>query len=315
MLIKSIIRYWITVKMKFRKAAITIGPIILLIVTATAYLYLAFPKGNIIKVATTTSLYATGLLEKLADEFKSLHPNVVVHFIAVGTGQALERAARGDADMVFVHAPQLEREYIENGVLVEGHIIAYNYFVVVGPRDDPAGIKGLKDPVEAFKRIYEAGAEGRALFVSRGDNSGTHVEELSLWSKAGLMPQGQEWYIETGLGMAKTLLVANQERAYTLSDIGTYLKLKEEGKLDQLEIMVSSGKELINIYSAYLVNPEKFNVNYELAKGFMEFLTSDKGQGIIASYGVEEYGMPLFHSAKGNMTRLKLYWQELASGE
>ncbi|MHC1627463.1 MAG: ABC transporter substrate-binding protein [Candidatus Nezhaarchaeales archaeon] len=301
--------------MTSKKTTIIIGVIALLIVITAAYLYSILPRESIIKAATTTSLYATGLLEKLADEFKAHHPNVVVQFIAVGTGQALEKAARGDVDMVFVHAPQLEQKYIKNGVLVEGHIIAYNYFVIVGPRDDPAGIKGLKNPIEVFKRIYEAGVKGNALFVSRGDNSGTHVKELSLWSKAGLTPQGWEWYVETGLGMAKTLLVANEKRAYTLSDIGTYLKLKEEGRLDQLEILVGGGKELINIYSVYLVNPEKFNVNYELAKSFMEFVVSNEGQSVIGSYGVKEYGMPLFHPAKGNMTRLTLYWQELASGE
>ena len=268
--------------------------------------------GGILRVSTTTSLYATGLLEKLADEFRKYYPNVVIQFIAVGSGRALELAAKGDIDMVLVHAPQLEREYINRGILIDGSIIAYNYFVIVGPGDDPAGIRGLSNPVSAFKRIYMAGVMGKALFISRGDNSGTHVRELSLWRKAKLNPRGQEWYIESGTGMAKTLLIANEKRAYTLSDVGTFLKLKCEGVLGELEILVSGGVDLINIYSAYIVNPREYNVNYKLAKLFLEFITSNEGQKIISLYGKSEFGQPLFYPAKGKEVELRRYWKKLA---
>lgn len=268
--------------------------------------------GGVLRVSTTTSLYVTGLLEKLADEFRKHYPNVVIQFIAVGSGRALELAAKGDVDMVIVHAPQLEREYIDRGVLVYGHIIAYNYFVIVGPRDDPAGIRGLSNPISAFKRIYRAGVTGKALFVSRGDNSGTHVRELCLWRKSGLNPKGQKWYIESGTGMAKTLLIANEKKAYTLSDIGTFLKLKCEGVLSELEILVSGGEDLINIYSAYIVNPQIHNVNYRLARLFLEFITSTEGQRIIGLYGRGKFGQPLFYPVEGREVELKSYWEKLA---
>jgi len=300
--------------MKSRKALIIIAITAAIVTAITASYYPHFAPPSI-KASTTTSLYTTGLLEELADKFRLHHSNVIIKFIPVGTGHALEMAERGDVDMVFVHAPQLEKQYIEKGVLVEGHIMAYNYFIIVGPKTDPAKIKGLEDPIEAFRKIYNAGVQGKALFISRGDKSGTHVKELLLWNKLGLNPQGQEWYIESGQGMAKTLLLANEKGAYTLSDIGTFLKLKCEGRLDQLEILVSGGKELINIYSVYLVNPEKFNTNYELAKEFMEFVLSDEGQSIIESYGMARYNTSLFYSAKSNLEMLEAYWHELASGE
>ncbi len=134
-------------------------------------------RKTVLRVSTTTSLYATGLLDKLAEEFSKDHPNIVVQFIAVGSGEALKKAALGDADLVLVHAPPLEKEYLEKEVIYDGKIFAYNYFVIVGPKNDPAGIKGL-DPISAIRKIYEAGEKGLARFVSRGDYSGTHVREL-----------------------------------------------------------------------------------------------------------------------------------------
>ncbi|RLG66061.1 tungsten ABC transporter permease, partial [archaeon] len=241
--------------------------IILVAITAiTTIIYVSLfgrETLRVLKVSTTTSLYVTGLLEKLSEEFRKEYPDVVIQFIAVGTGRALEIASRGDVDMVFVHAPSLEHKYIKRGILVDGRIIAYNYFVIGGPKDDPAGIKGLNSPVKALKRIYNAGVSGMTLFISRGDNSGTHIRELALWRRAGLNPIGQKWYIESGTGMSKTLMIANERKAYTLSDIGTYLKLKGEGILGRLEVLVDKGEGLINIYSAYIVNPDKYKVDYE----------------------------------------------------
>jgi len=292
--------------------------IILVAITAiTTIIYVSvFGRETlrVLKVSTTTSLYVTGLLEKLSEEFRKEYPDVVIQFIAVGTGRALEIASRGDVDMVFVHAPSLEHKYIKRGILVDGRIIAYNYFVIVGPKDDPAGIKGLNSPVKALKRIYNAGVNGMTLFISRGDNSGTHIRELALWRKAGLNPIGQKWYIESGTGMSKTLMIANERKAYTLSDIGTYLKLKGEGILGRLEVLVDKGEGLINIYSAYIVNPDKYKVDYELAKLFLEFVSSKKGQKIIDEYGVRLFGRPLFYPAYGKENELKELWRVLSEG-
>jgi len=290
--------------------------IILVAITAiTTIIYVSLfgrETLRVLKVSTTTSLYVTGLLEKLSEEFRKEYPDVVIQFIAVGTGRALEIASRGDVDMVFVHAPSLEHKYIKRGILVDGRIIAYNYFVIVGPKDDPAGIKGLNSPVKALKRIYNAGVSGMTLFISRGDNSGTHIRELTLWRKAGLNPIGQKWYIESGTGMSKTLMIANERKAYTLSDIGTYLKLKGEGILGRLEVLVDKGEGLINIYSAYIVNPDKYKVDYELAKLFLEFVSSKKGQKIIDEYGVRLFGRPLFYPAYGREDELKELWRVLS---
>lgn len=292
--------------------------IILVAITAiTTIIYVSLfgrETLRVLKVSTTTSLYVTGLLEKLSEEFRKEYPDVVIQFIAVGTGRALEIASRGDVDMVFVHAPSLEHKYIKRGILVDGRIIAYNYFVIVGPKDDPAGIKGLNSPVKALKRIYNAGVSGMTLFISRGDNSGTHIRELTLWRKAGLNPIGQKWYIESGTGMSKTLMIANERKAYTLSDIGTYLKLKGEGILGRLEVLVDKGEGLINIYSAYIVNPDKYKVDYELAKLFLEFVSSKKGQKIIDEYGVRLFGRPLFYPAYGKENELKELWRVLSEG-
>lgn len=297
--------------MSLRIRGLMIGLLTILMISILVYHYISLPKEFVLRITTTTSLYATGLLEKLADEFKKDSPNLVIQFIPVGSGEALKRAANGDADMVFVHAPPLEKKYIERGVLVEGIIIAYNYFVVVGPHEDPANIKGLS-VTEGFKKIFKAGEEGKALFISRGDNSGTHVKEISIWKSARLKPWDKVWYIETGSGMSETLLVANEKRAYTLSDIGTYLKLKAEGRID-LEILISEEDVLINIYSVYITNPKKFpGVNYELAKAFRDFVISDRGQEIIKHYGIKEYGKPLFYPAKEKINWLKYLWEQLS---
>ncbi len=217
----------------------------------------------------------------------------------------------GDACMVFVHAPSLEKQYLEKGVIEDGKIFAYNYFVIVGPPRDPAGVKNAKSAVEAFRAIYIAGEEGKAVFVSRGDNSGTHVKELSLWKAAGLDPRGRSWYKESGQGMAQTLVMASEMGAYTLSDIGTYLKLKSEGKIPGLEILYASGEELINIYSVYLVKTctgKERQAAEEFAKFVVEY------QDLIGSYGVDRYGQPLFYPAKGKEDYLRQVWERLAGG-
>ncbi|HDI86047.1 MAG TPA: extracellular solute-binding protein [Candidatus Korarchaeota archaeon] len=297
----------------WRLKAVVIALAILLAASLAGLMWLQGRYSGTLRVTTTTSLYATGLLDLLADEFQEKYPGVSVQFIPVGSGEALRRASLGDADAVTVHAPSLEAQYIEEGYLVDGRIFAYNHFIVVGPPEDPAGVSGA-DPVEAMRRIYEAGERGEALFVSRGDNSGTHVKELSLWEAAGLDPRGRPWYIESGSGMSQTLMLANEKRAYTLSDIGTYLKMSE--KLPELTILLDRGEELINIYSVYVVNPDKVpGVNYRLAKAFADFLSSKEVQDLIASYGTEEFGRPLFYPTRGDPTgELREAWERLAVG-
>lgn len=264
-------------------------------------------ETKVLRVSTTTSLYATGLLDKLAEEFKKEHPNVVIQFIAVGSGEALRKASQGDADMVLVHAPGLEKEYMDKGVIIERKIFAYNYFIIVGPKDDPAGIRNL-DPITAMKKIYMAGEKGLAIFVSRGDNSGTHERELFLWSMAGLNPEGKGWYKDTGSGMAQTLMVANNMPAYTLSDIGTFLKLKD--KLTQLDILVSKGDIMFNIYSAYIVAKSP---NRDLAREFINYLISSEGQKIIGNYGVKDFGQSLFYPASSKpKSELIEAWKQLS---
>ncbi len=263
-------------------------------------------SGERLVVSTTTSLYDTGLLEALGQAYEE-KTGIRVAFIAQGSGQALETAARGDACAVIAHAPRLEREYIEQGAISHHVIIAYNYFVIVGPPGDPAGVSQAESAVDAFRRIYQAGEEGRALFVSRGDRSGTHVREMELWKLAGLDPRGRPWYIETGQGMANTLVIAGEKGAYTLSDIGTYLKVRPEG----LAILYTNSSELINIYSAYVSTACASN---KAAVDFVEWLASGEAQEIIGSYGVEEYGRPLFYPARGMEDWLWREWSRLAGG-
>ncbi|MEM4970663.1 MAG: substrate-binding domain-containing protein [Sulfolobales archaeon] len=193
--------------------------------------YLLSPQQVVLRVSTTTSLYATGLLDYLANEYRKSHSNVRIEFIAVGTGAALRIAEQGNSCMVFVHAPSLEKQYMDRGVIEGRRIIAYNFFILVGPKEDPAQANRSQSVVEAFKKIYQAGESGRAMFISRGDNSGTHVKELSIWNKTALDPKGRGWYKECGCGMDQDLVMANELKGYTLSDTGTYLQFKKEGRL------------------------------------------------------------------------------------
>ncbi|MGC9148377.1 MAG: substrate-binding domain-containing protein [Sulfolobales archaeon] len=265
-----------------------------------------------IVISTTTSLYATGLLDYLASEFNKIYPNIKINFVAVGTGAALKIAEKGDACAVFVHAPNLEQEYINKGVIEYGRIIAYNFFIIVGPPDDPAKVKDAPNVVEAFKRIYEAGEKGQAIFISRGDNSGTHVKELSIWNKTGLNPRGRPWYKEAGAGMDQVLVMTNELRAYTLSDIGTYLKFKKEGRLPNVEELFAKGSDLINIYSTYLVKSCPDNIKI-YAKAFLDFVYNNQKQ-LIGTFGVAEYGAPLFNPAIDKEKELACTWLEIAKG-
>lgn len=237
-------------------------------------------------LATTTSTQDSGLLDVLVPAFEK-ESNLKVKVIAVGSGQALEMGRKGDADVLLVHSPKAETEFLEAGYGVSRYPVMYNKFVLAGPKDDPAGVQGIKDVIVVLQKI----AKTESNFVSRGDNSGTHVKEMALWEEALIKPQGK-WYIETGQGMGETLLLADEKNAYVLTDEATYLSLKDKLKL---EVFVDNDERLFNPYSVIAVNPEKNKgVNYEGAVAFIKFITGQKGQEIIRSFGTEKYGKPLF---------------------
>ena len=252
-------------------------------------------------IATTTSLYDTGLLDHLQTIFEDQH-DVALKIVSAGTGIALEYGQRGDVDVMMVHDRAREDTFLADGYGVNRRVFAYNYFVIVGPEDDPAGIAGM-EPEDAFTTLKDEGATNAEVkFVSRGDNSGTHGKEKAIWKSAGYdyatdIQGSGDWYVEAGSGMGATLVLANEQVAYTLSDIGTYLAY--QGDLD-LVILVDQGDILLNIYSAMMINPEMYpDVNSTLAKEWINFLISDEIQDEIGSFGVAEYGQPLFYPAKG----------------
>lgn len=237
-------------------------------------------------LATTTSTQDSGLLDVLVPLFRE-RTGVEVKVIAVGTGAALEMARKGDADAVLTHALASERKLVESGDLVEGALVMHNDFVLVGPQGDPAGVRGAASAAEAMQR---AAAYGK--FVSRGDNSGTHQQELALWQAAGIDPAGVSKRVETGQGMGATLNVADQLGSYTLTDRGTYLALK---KNLQLEVVFEGARELLNVYHTYVVNPERHpGVKAAQARAWVAFLVSEEAQGVIRTFGTEKYGEPLF---------------------
>lgn len=213
--------------------------------------------------------------------------------IAVGSGQAMAMGEKGEADVLLVHAPDSEKKFIADGFGTSRLFIMHNDFVFVGPPDDPAKIKGAETAAETLKKIGEA----QALFVSRGDNSGTHQMELKLWKSISIDPEGQSWYQETGQGMGATLNVAAEKKGYTLTDRATYLALKSNLGLD---ILVEGDTALANYYHVIPVNPAKFpKVNAEGGKAFADFMVSKEAQDIIGKFGVDKYGQPLFFPDAG----------------
>ncbi len=242
-------------------------------------------------LATTTSTMDSGLLDFLVPIFEKEN-GCKVQVIAVGTGAAIRYGRDGNADIVMVHDPVAEEKVVKEGLFVERKYLMYNDFVIVGPPEDPAGIKGLATAAEALKKIENA----QAIFVSRADQSGTHKKELRLWDAAGIAPKGS-WYLEAGTGMEACLRIANEKRAYCLTDRGTYLAHQKEF---ELPILVEGDKELFNPYHVMLVAPARYPfVNYPLARKFSDFLMSDRGQKLIAGFGVDQFGQPLFYPAAG----------------
>ncbi|HMD79973.1 MAG TPA: substrate-binding domain-containing protein [Anaerolineales bacterium] len=237
-------------------------------------------------LVSTTSTQDSGLLNVLLPAFTG-KTGYNVQLVAVGSGQALKIGEEGNADGILLHSPAAEEEFMANGFGIDRRLVMHNDFVIVGPRSDPARIRG-KAPVEALEEIFAS----RLTFVSRGDESGTHVKELALWKNTDLDPNGQDWYLETGQGQGATLSIASEKGGYGLTDRGTFLAYK--ANVD-LEILVEGDPFLLNVYHVLTVNPEKWpNVNLAGARAFADFITSPEGQDIIAEFGAEEFGQPLF---------------------
>ncbi|MBT2698084.1 substrate-binding domain-containing protein [Bacillus sp. ISL-40] len=237
-------------------------------------------------LATTTSTQDSGLLDVLIPMFEKEN-NVKVKTIAVGTGQALEMGTKGEADVLLVHAPAAEKAVVDAGDAINYKRVMYNDFILVGPKENPAGVSG-DDINAAFKKL----SERQATFVSRGDDSGTHKKELGIWAAASIKPTG-EWYVSTGQGMGQTLQVAAEKKGYVLTDRATWLA--QEKNLDTLQIVVEGGKDLMNIYHVMQVNPEKHDkINSKDAEKFVEFVVDAKTQDVIEEFGKKEYGQSLF---------------------
>ncbi len=233
-------------------------------------------QAESIKLATTTSTDNSGLLAALLPAFKE-EEDIEVKVIAVGTGAAIKLGENGDVDVILVHARAAEDKFVADGFGVNRRDVMHNDFVIIGPEEDPAGIKGMSDAAEALKKLSESGGS----FVSRGDDSGTHKKEQTLWQAAGVEPSG-EWYMSAGQGMGAVLNIANEKRAYTITDRGTYIAFR--GKID-LPVLVEGDERLFNPYGVIAVNPKKHaHVKYDEAMKFIEWLTSKAGQKLIGDF-------------------------------
>jgi tungstate transport system substrate-binding protein len=280
-----------------------------IIVVAGTLVYFNYFTKRRLFISTTTSLYDTGLLNAIEADYESTH-NVDLQITAVGTGVAIKQAENGDADIVLVHAPSTELTFLEGGFGVNRKIIAYNFFTIVGPADDPAQITGLTAS-EALFHIVEYGRNmpdqsgATQIWVSRGDNSGTNSKEKSLWTAAGYNYtelSDEVWFASTGQGMGATLTVANQKEAYTLSDIGTYLKFSTDSTID-LKALILEEQSLLNVYSVMAVNTATVqanqtiheSINFNDAMDFIEYLISPATQQLINDFGKDTYGQPLFY--------------------
>lgn len=242
-------------------------------------------------LATTTSVQDSGLLDVLVPRFER-KTAYRVRAIAAGTGQALELTARGEADVALVHAPALEKKYVAEGKLRNRRLVMYNDFVLLGPKADPAGVGLAKSAAEALRRIAARGAS----FVSRGDGSGTHQLELSLWRELGIQPAAS-WYVESGQGMGATLVIASERNGYTISDRATYLAFRRRLSL---ALLFERDPRLVNLYSVLEANPERNpRVNGAGGKSLADFLVSAEAQAVIGGFGTEKFGQPLFFPAAG----------------
>lgn len=285
----------------------------IIIVAGTLFYFNYFAKRRLF-ISTTTSLYDTGLLDLIEENYEATR-NVDLNIVAVGTGIAIQHAENGDADIILVHSPSVEKTFLEEGYGVNRKIIAYNFFTIIGPEDDPAGIE-KKTIIEALEGIVAYGDSladqpGQTqIWVSRGDNSGTHSKEKSLWSKAGYDYETitqKIWYASAGQGMGATLNIANEKEAYCLADIGTYLKFYSDGTVS-LPALILVEESLLNVYSVMAVNPTvqanqtiHEQINFNDAMDFIQYLISSETQEIITNFGKKTYGQSLFIGAVQNL--------------
>lgn len=238
-------------------------------------------------LATTTSTYDSGLLDAILPDFEQ-KTGIKVDVVAVGTGQALKLGQSKDADVLLVHAKSREQQFVADGYASFRKDVMYNDFVILGPTADPAGIRGMSSAADAFKKI----AESQATFVSRGDNSGTHMKEMAIWQAAGVEPSG-DWYQSAGQGMGAVLTMANEQQAYTLSDRSTYLSRRDGLDLD---ILVEGDSMLFNQYGVLPVSQNAAHQDkFEAAMAFVDWITSPETQKLIAEYGKAQYGQQLFY--------------------
>ncbi len=274
-----------------------IGLTILLLGIVVSLLFIAGitsaqAQTKTIILATTTSTQDSGLLDVLLPVFEK-KTGYFVKTIAVGSGQAMAMGQKGEADVLLVHSPEAEKKFMAEDYGINRRLVMHNDFIIVGPAGDPAKIKAMKSSAESFKKI----ASAKALFLSRGDNSGTHAKEKAIWKAVGINPEGEKWYQQTGLGMGQTLSVAAEKNGYTLADRGTYLAMKKNLNLD---ILVEGDAILLNVYHVIEVNPAKWpKVNSAGAKAFSDFMVSKETQGIIKTFGVDKFGSPLFFPDAG----------------
>lgn len=239
---------------------------------------------DVLRMATTTSTENSGLLAVLNPPFTEKN-KVRIDVIAVGSGKALKLGENGDVDVLFVHAPKAEENFIAAGFGIDRTAVMHNDFVIVGPKTDPETIKSASNAEEALKKI----SEGKTPFISRGDDSGTHKKELELWKKTGISPKG-DWYVSTGQAMGAVLRIADDKQAYALTDRGTFLSYKDK---TQLVVVSEGGEDLLNLYHVIAINPKgRTHIKYELAKKYIDYVTGTEGQAIIADY--QKDGQQLF---------------------
>lgn len=259
---------------------------IILLLILLSFVYHTTTSTEELRLSTTTSTCDTGILDIINKKFEEMY-HIKISTICQGTGKAIATGELGAVDVVLVHAPDLELKAVTNGSFINRTYMMYNYFVIIGDESDPAKVKNAENAIEAFRRI----ALTQSLFISRGDESGTHHKEKSIWKRANITPAGT-WYQSVGKGMGDTIIIADIKKAYTLSDKGTYLVMKDKIKL---RILFEKDKHLFNPYHVMAVNPEKFpGVRYELAIKYIEYVASPEVQDIIRNYGKDEYGEALF---------------------
>jgi tungstate transport system substrate-binding protein len=250
------------------------------------------PANPELILATTTSTQDSRLLDVLVPQFEQ-KTGYKVKTIAVGSGQAMTMGERGEADVLLVHAPDSEVKFMQAGHGINRKLVMHNDFIIIGPQADPARIKGVATAVDALKKI----AAAKANFISRGDNSGTDQLEKKVWKTAGVDTKGQSWYQESGQGMGATLNIASEKSAYTITDRATYLATKKNLSLN---ILVEGDPILLNIYHVIQVNPQKSSkINTDGAKAFADFMVAPETQQIIAKFGVDKFGQPLFFPDAG----------------